>query len=333
MRLQLFFITCFFIQAAFGLSLKDKFLSSQKGDYIVLEQNKMISLISIYDKNLHHLILEEISIPKSNVNFVSYKEWAQNEAPMHTSWAMYDIDLDENKLLECFSFSKGVHLDISEDESLICKLLNIPFTPIPLEKRKKIGPPPLNYEPDQRAYWNPSFNYEKKKTNANFDVFEIIWPSDTSELANKTLHLYFDDKGLCPFPYFVQVNANYGFVVFKAIECGKDLKSSKSYFPKRGFHFIKPLLQNKEEVILTLKAPVYYKIFDLFAIDMTEEEKPIHPIEFTQTRDKELVTLNVKASFLKNTFQNNHRYIWIVSSKEEKDIFAETKDHFIWKNI
>ncbi len=85
-----------------AFSLKDKLVKGNPGDYVVTEQMGTYTILVIRSISDHHILLEEIDAPKLNLEpqSCSWKEWISQEAPGHTAWVSYLIDLEKNKLLE-----------------------------------------------------------------------------------------------------------------------------------------------------------------------------------------------------------------------------------------
>lgn len=205
---------------------KEQLQKGQKGDFIVVQNGKLFSLIAIKDLSQNELILEEISIFQDQLtkNF-SWKTWITNKAPGHTSWNVLDIDLKAGKIKNCYSISKKSWVNLSENESLLTKLLNLPMKPLPKDLRRKIGPPPMSGEQDLRPLWNPPVTIDgHKKEHVDFAVFQMKWPSDESELSGKYIDLFFLQNDSFPFPYWIQITSIEQLsVIFRVVDSGKAL--------------------------------------------------------------------------------------------------------------
>ncbi len=320
-----------FITSVFSeTTLKDKLKCSGKGDYIVTKQNKIYSIISIFEKTENNLVIEEVTIPvKLFDQTLSFKEWFEKGAKRNSSWMMYELNLENSDILECFSFSKGAWLNISKDDAIFSKLLNLPLKALAKDQMRKIGPPPMPGEKDYRAVWYPQKIMEGKKIERpSFEVYRIVFPRDYSDLSEKTLDLYLDkDFSL---PYWLQIGSDNLSVVLKTVDSGKNLKSPKSYFPRRHPQFISYPILTENNLILKIRATKYYNKFKIYALDITNDERMIHPISFNQKREKDVVTFEIEKSFLNNLFEKGHQYIWTLTSEENRDIYCEIKKPFLW---
>ena len=79
--LIIFLFLCTPLQA---VTLKDRVLAAEVGDYVVTERANY-SLLLIRQKSADRLILEEISTPKPQP---SWKQWVEERAPGATSWVV-----------------------------------------------------------------------------------------------------------------------------------------------------------------------------------------------------------------------------------------------------
>lgn len=212
--------------------LKKRLSKAEAGAFIVFEQGKTVTLLSIHEKKDEILVLEEISCPSSKLSKISnWQSWVNEKAPGHTSWVMYKIDMQKAKILECFSFSRSSWIPMEGQEHFLTLLIKTPFQKV-LE-RKKIGPPPMPGEVDHRSIWNPPFYHEGKKRSLTFDAYEIEWPKDSSELSQKKITAYFDRSELTPFPVWVQISNDHMAVYAREIDSGKGLVSYYSGIPEK----------------------------------------------------------------------------------------------------
>ena len=71
-----FFCFCYFNLE--GLTFKDRLAKAQSGDYVVTQQNKLISLLIIKNISENILVLEEISLPQDKVDSkISWSKWVK----------------------------------------------------------------------------------------------------------------------------------------------------------------------------------------------------------------------------------------------------------------
>lgn len=307
---------------------------AKSGDYIVLETGQTTTLLAIRSLDQKSVVLEEISAPSSALQQkpISWAEWVKNKAPGHTSWSMIEIDLQEQQILECYSFSRSAWLAQSPQESLIATLLHLPLSSMDPSRRRRIGSPPLDGDTDHRKIWNPPLVYNGQKLeNALFDVFEATWPQDGSDLSGKTVCLYFDRQKHSPLPYWIQVETTHVTASIRAIDSGKNLPSRFRALPRRIPEFIGTPIKTKNGIRLSLKSPKYYKEFELFAIDVTTRDKQIYPMTHSPTNgDGELITLDVDAKDLNETLQPGHKYTWLLVPVGHSESYTETRKPFSW---
>lgn len=217
------------------LFLRNNLQRAQPGDYLVISANKTQTLMHIYDKQNQILTLEEIVVPESKrAANVSWKEWVRQGAPENTSWVMYDIDLHTGKMIRYYSFSKKNWFEIPDADNFLSKLLNLKFTKIPNNARKRIGPK-INSGPELRSLWQPRMVVEGKIIKGvMFDAWRTTWPRDGSELSGKTIEVYLPhDSQRYPayFPYWLQINGAIGKAKIRMIDSGSQLQSPRPPLP------------------------------------------------------------------------------------------------------
>ena len=335
-RIILFFIAICGLNCA-ETSFISRLEQAKSGDYIVLEAGQITTLLAIRSTNSKTLILEEISIPSKAIpkNFESWPSWVRMHAPGHTSWSMTEIDLNERQVLECYSFSKSAWVSSSSQPNLLTTLLSLPLAPIFDAERKKIGSPPNEGEADHRAIWNPPlFFHGKKCDQPSFQAFHATWPQDGSELSGKEVSLYFDKENRSSLPYWIQVDATHASASIRAIDSGKNLVSPYRTLPRRTPEFIGAPQRTKTGLRLNLKSPKYYKDFELFAIDVTEKEKQIHPIDPSQiVREGERLSIEIDALSLDQVLLPERKYTWLVVPTGYSESYTQTLKPFLWKEV
>lgn len=315
--------------------LKERMEKAKAGDYIVTEANKMITLLSLRSVTPSSLIVEEISAPLQNLKKrpTSWPEWVKAKAPGHTSWSMVEIDLQNGQVIECYSFSRSSWVHLSQKESLLATLIHTPMKKIASEKRRKIGPPPMEGEMDVRKIWNPPLVYEGRKfETGQFDAYETTWPNDGTELANQQVSLYFDKEKKSPFPYWIQVETSHATAALRTIDSGKNLPIMYRNLPRRVPEFVGTPIKTEKGLKLSLKSPKYYHQFELFAIDVTTKEKQIFPMTHSLLEGKdEFLTLEIDEEELQETLEPNHRYTWLLVPVGHSESYTETSKPFVWK--
>ena len=332
---MLLIFLCFTVLNAESLPFLDRLQQAKSGDYIVLEANNIVTLLAIRSINQKTLILEEISVPSRILQHkpVSWAAWVRGNAPGHTSWSMVEIDLKEQQILECYSFSRSAWIALSRQESLLATLLSLPLTPVQSQERRKIGPPPQEGETDRRAPWNPPLVYNGQKLESVlFDVYKTLWPQDGSELSGKTVSLYFDQASRSPLPYWIQVDTAHASASVRAIDSGKNLTSPFRTLPRRTPEFIGSPQRTKSGLRFALKSPKYYTDFELFAVDVTEKEKQIHPLDYSRLeRNGEQVAIEVNIEHLEGVLSPGRKYTWLVVPVGYSESYTQTHKPFLWK--
>ena len=210
-----------------AFSLKDKIVKGSPGDYVVTEQMGTYTILLIRSLSDRHLLLEEIDAPKLNLDPapLSWKEWISQGAPGHTAWISYLIDLEKNKLLESYSYSRGAFLYVEDPNHFLARLMTLSLEKTPPDKRKRIGPPP-NGEEDHRALWMPTVTFEgKKMEKPSITVWTARWPSDNSIIANCEIELYFSGFA---FPYWIEIKSPHYKASIRSLDSGRGMTSPKS---------------------------------------------------------------------------------------------------------
>ena len=342
--MKAFFYACFlfltFHSQALPFSLNEKIAKGQPGDYIVTEKENNFSLLLLRSQSSSLLVLEEISIPTvlfESLATPSWRQWVEKGAPGHTSWTLFEINLEKGKLQESYSFSQRRWLSWDDSEPFLASVLFLPLEKLPPEQRKRIGPPPLSGEQDRRSLWSPTLVKEgKKMPKAQCEAFRSHWPEDNSHLSLCQIDLYFDSQSpVFPFPFWIEVyNGHYSFKL-PVVDSGSNLYSTfRGTIPHRPpFLMSSPQLKEKE-LIFYLKSPSYYTAFHLFALDVTETPfKTISvPCRFEKTAQKEEIMLLVKKEDLKNLLEPHHEYRWSFIPENFSDVYAENNEIWTWKD-
>ncbi|MBN2479645.1 MAG: hypothetical protein JXA94_05405 [Parachlamydiales bacterium] len=326
------FIFLFSFGIAFAdVSFKDKLKTSQKGDFVVYEFNKLYSLLSIFDIDDDKIILEEVSIPKNNFKDSSFLDWINKGFLGSTSHMLYEIDLNKNKIIDAYSISRNAWIDLSKESSFLIKLLSLDLKRIKDSERKKIGPK-INGEVDRRMVWNPKmFKNNQIIKKPSFDVFKTLWPDDGSDFSNKEFFIYFDkNNNNFSLPYFIEISTNGLSFMIKNMDSGNNLKSKISKFPKRAPQII-DILDNKDSILIKIKSWENFNKFYLYAIDVTGYEKDILNIANTSYQDDGFTFLKIQKDNLNTIFKKDNKYKWVAQPYENREILIEKKDLFVWK--
>ena len=90
-------------------------------------------------------------------------------------------------------------------------------------------------------------------------------------------------------------------------------------------------LKTKNGLRLNLKSPKYYKEFELFAIDVTNQKKQIFPITHSLVDgDDEWKTVEIDFEELGQTLEAEHRYTWLLVPVGHSESYTETHKPFVW---
>ncbi len=335
--LSLLFLISKSVYAQEVLFFKEKFQESHTGDYIVLEESKTYILLNIFEKDEQNIVIEEICIPKvvfSSLN-LNWRDWVCKGSPSATSWVMYEIDYQKAEILHYYSFTQESFLDIPHSESLISKLLHLPFTKIPLENRRRIGTASSSYEIDSRRLWKPQAVVEGKVMDQmEFDAWETFWPKDNTELSQKKIEIYLPKQaslGPCFFPYWLQVEGAALKVKIRVVDSGKNLKSFKSYFPKRPMQILDGPKFKEDGLSFILFLPKEC-LLHLFAEDLSHDKTWL-PLSFEMHKieSSQYCNLHIPYDFLNSSLIFNHSYLFHLVSNDPELGDISTLKPFMWK--
>jgi hypothetical protein len=312
-----------------AFSLKDKIIKGNPGDYVVTEQMGTYTILLIRTLSDHHLLLEEIDIPKLNLDPepASWKEWISQEAPGHTAWVSYLIDLKKNKLLESYSHSRAAWLYAEDPNNFLSRLMTLSLGKTPLDKRKRIGPPP-NAEEDHRALWMPSVIFEgKKKEKPSIDAWSTRWPSDNSIIAGCEIELYFSEFA---FPYWIEIKSPHYKAAIRTIDSGRGMISPKAIVFQQSPFFIGNHQMNEGSLEFHVHCPPYYSNLRILAMDLSIESHPMVEIAQAVPKNGPDVTVHIPEKTLENKLQKGHHYRWVLTSIEYPSIVIYSEALFQW---
>lgn len=209
--------------------LRDNLQNAQPGDFIVTLQNKNYTLLHIYNRDCDNLIIEEITVPTSRINFkaISWREWVYKGAAGSTSWILYALNLSTARPQNYYSVTKGGWFEMPERENFLATLLNLRMERLTVRERKKVGIP-IVPSADTREIWHPKLIVEGQCiSNATFDAWRTRWPQDGSEIAGKVIEVYTPQDRCYSsyFPYWLQISGVVGNAKVRIIDSGKGLLS------------------------------------------------------------------------------------------------------------
>lgn len=210
--------------AADTLNLRDRLSTAEKGDYLVIARSKNNTLLHIYDKTGKMLTVEEITAPAQQIPKMPWQQWIMSGSPGSSSWVRYKLDLSTGRMEEMYSVKQNCWLDVAGDQ-LFSTLLNLSFTRVPAQCRKRIGTHRGSTNVDPRFFWHPSMIINGKSIpGVIFDAWRARWPKDGSELSDKEIEIYLPveiEKYPAYFPYWLQISGTVSRVNIRVIDSGR----------------------------------------------------------------------------------------------------------------
>ena len=172
----------------------------QTDNRIVYDFQQSIPLISVEEANNEKIVLHVVTGTKDLLdreNLSSWLTWYTQGCPGASSTESITITLQP-----CITISA----EDPQKVSWLLTLLNLPLVPVSTSDRKKAGPQPSVDEPDFRKPWQPPIVVNGTRIPTPSSAFSTTWPPDDTQLANRTLILYFptSDKAVPAFPYWIE---------------------------------------------------------------------------------------------------------------------------------
>ncbi|OGN62005.1 MAG: hypothetical protein A3F40_00300 [Chlamydiae bacterium RIFCSPHIGHO2_12_FULL_27_8] len=319
---KVFIFILIFTNSIFSICFKDFIINTKKDDFIVYEFNKIYFLVKIFDIDDENVILEEVSIPKTDFNKnISFKNWFLEGAIGATSHLLFDINLKNSTIDETYSVTKNGWIEVFKESSIFVNLLDIKLDRIKDYERKKIGPE--SNEKDRRAVWNPFMFIESKKIpNPRFEVFKGKWPNDNSEFSLKNFEIYFDEKRFISLPYFIEINNGHAFINIKSVESGKNLKSNIQFFTRKPLKILK--IEKYDNFLdVEINRSKDLKELKIYLIEYLDDKKIFHPVEFLKINPYKL-----RIELLKNSINKNSKYKLSITYFDYKNNYTEYQ-HYI----
>jgi len=313
-----------------AFSLKDKLVKGNPGDYVVTEQMGTYTILVIRSISDHHILLEEIDAPKLNLDPqpASWKEWIAQEAPGHTAWVSYLIDLEKNKLLESYSHARSAWLYAEDPNNFLSRLMTLSLEKTPEDKRKRIGPPPMGDE-DHRALWMPSVVFEGKKMDRpSITSWTTRWPSDNSVIADCEIEVYFSGFA---FPYWIEIKSPHYKAAIRTIDSGREMKSPKKVVFQQSPFFIGSHEMKKGSLELHIHCPSYYSNLRVMAMDLSIPSHPMVEIGQGLPKTGTAITVQIPEKTLENKLKKGHHYRFVLISTAYPDIVVYSDALFHWE--
>jgi hypothetical protein len=212
------------------LVLRENLSRAKTGDYLVTVRNKNYTVLLIQEKKDDSLIVHEITIPGAKFPswIPTWRSWVESGAPNHTAWMAYKIDLRDGRIENMYSFTHQSWMNLSETDNLFTKLINLPFQPLPMEKRRYVGT-----SDGSRRLWHPRMVVDGRIVpGVYFDAWAAKWPNDGSDMSSKLLHIYIpqeSERYPSYFPYWMRVKAMAGKTNIRIADSGSGLSSPCRY--------------------------------------------------------------------------------------------------------
>lgn len=341
MKKLIYLILCIFflpfsVYSAQSTTLKSRFEKGSPGDFIVTAQEGVYTVLILRHREKNQLILEEISIPQAQLEIkkIHWQNWLDERAPRHTSWSLFEIDLEQGKLIESYSITKQSWLYIDSSEFLLSKLLELPLYKVNREARKKIGPPPGAGEQDFRSIWNPPLICSGKALKKpSFEVYQGQWPHDRSIIEDCLIDFYFSSLDpLFPFPHWLEIQSAHYTLTIRAIDSGKGLTSPiKGTIPHRLPSITSATKRSPEIWTISIQAPVYCHNLKLYAIESNSlNEAVLIPFQLRLGAGEE-VFLDISPDALHKILKKGSYYRWVLIPVSENLVQIQSGENFLWE--
>lgn len=329
------FLFSFIICSLFPLNAKEIYLNSvltkaQKGDFVVILQNKSFSLLHILQSEKNSLVIEEISAPiklKSKIQG-DWKKWIQQQAPGHTSWILYELNLKNCYIDQVYSCSQKSWKKNFPQEQIFATLMNLKFTSIPAQRRKKVGPPVPGGMLDDRPFWHPPIFFEGKKVKEiESEAFFSYWPQDGSDLSGKRIEIFLiSEQDLVPnyFPIWLQVSDKVGQAKFRLIDSGRELVSSHQSLPIppleiQAYHFTR-----SGDLQFLIRSHPSFEHFTVYAKELGTPNCFSVPFEAHYNPDLKELSIVIQNEILNQKLKLDKFYTLIFEPEEYPHLSIET---------
>lgn len=313
------------------ITLCDALRGAKAGDFLVTAQSKTMTLFHIFEVQDSIVIIEEISAPihlKSQIKG-NWQDWINQDAEGHTSWIMYELNLNSRKIEDIYSFSQKSWQQVYDQEQIFPTLINLKFSLIDQKNRRKAGPAPLPEMRDDRAIWQPPIVSNGEKIPGIIcDAYQAYWPQDGSELDGKKIEIFLaqnNEKVPAYFPFWLQVSNSFSQVKLRVIDSGFNLKSIHSNFPTPPVELLSQQLTPKGELSFTLKTHPLFENFTLFA-KAIDGSGPIItlPCQVYQSVDKRQAQIKVTNEDLNNMLKHDKMYHFMLEPVGYPHMSVET---------
>ncbi len=310
--------------------LKTALLGAQPGDYIILNHQKMFSLLHIFERQTDSLILEEISAPIQLCSQIqsNWQQWLDQEAPGHHSWVMYELDLNTLKIQDIYSCSQKAWKKVFPGEQIFPTLLELSFQPIPKNKRKRLGPPLPNEMIDDRPFWNPPVFFEGKKIKqAICQAYFSYWPNDGTELAGKRIEIYLaQEPEYVPhyFPVWMQVTDKFAHTKLRLLDSGEHLISPYKNFPVPPLELTASQKTENGDLKFYIRSHPQLKNYKVYAKQLNHPKNYELHFQLQASENQRTLIFFLSNEELKNKLPFSDTYSFIFEPQEALHLSVET---------
>ncbi|MCH9634013.1 MAG: hypothetical protein S4CHLAM7_07490 [Chlamydiae bacterium] len=303
---------------------------AQKGDYVVVLQHKSLSLLHIFETHPKTLIIEEVSAPAKIKSTIKgdWKKWIENDAPGHTAWVMYELNLETGSVEDIFSCAQKCWKKVFPQEQIFPTLFDLKFSLVPDEKRKKVGPPPPSEMIEERPIWQPPVFFEGKKVpNLSSKAYSAYWPNDGTDLSGKKINIFLaeGDPNIPDFfPVWMQVSDKIGRLKLRIIDSGQELTSPYKQFPVpppslSACHFTK-----EGHLQFHLRSHPTFTEYKVYARDLESPSSLLVPFKAEVQKGSRELRLTISNETLNNKFQLDKLYTFIFEPEGYIHLSIET---------
>ncbi len=328
MKKLLLIIAVLSISIINAFSLKDKIINGKQGDYAVTEQGGTSSVLLIRALTPTHLILEEIDAPTLVRKSDSWKEWIAMEAPGHTAWLTYIIDLKNNQLQECYSYTQGGWLATNDSHHFLPRLLSLSLQKTAQDQRKRIGPAPEAGEEDRRSIWSPSVIVEGQKVDkAAITAWKTKWPTDGSLISGCEIEVYFSSQA---FPVWIEVKSPHYKASLRSVDSGQGMSSPKPLVFQQSPLILGSGIWKSDAVELMIHCPTYFTAYKIFASDLTDSHHPLVELAESPLLQSSQSTLKISETTLEQNLIKGHQYRWVLVPTAFPSLVIYSEQTFQW---
>lgn len=194
------FVLVFLCGALHGETMQNRLAQLRPGDEVVFDFHQSITVVGVTTTSEHTVQLRVTTATKdllSRENFTTWLQWFRQGAPGALSDDTITLKTDRAAVVH------GVN---TQHVQWLLTLLQLELTKIPDSKRRRAGPPPSSEEIDLRPLFQPRIVVHGKPIETKTDAYSTQMPDDGTELASRTLILYFpqSQSAVQPFPYWIE---------------------------------------------------------------------------------------------------------------------------------